>query len=85
MFANNSALAPDNLKKHAADLKLNTEEFNTCLDSGKHAAAVAKDAQEGAAAGVSGTPAFFINGRLASGALPFSSFQDMIEEALETQ
>jgi protein-disulfide isomerase len=32
--------------------------------------------------GVSGTPAFLINGRFLSGAQPFSAFQEVIDEAL---
>jgi protein-disulfide isomerase len=64
---------------------LDAAQFNTCLDGNKYTSAVSKDIAEGNQAGVSGTPAFFVNGRLASGALPFASFQELIEEALETQ
>jgi len=85
LFANGTALDLANLKKFATDLKLDVDQFTTCLDSGKYAAAIAKDTAEGAQAGVTGTPAFFINGRFLSGAQPFASFQDAIEEALETQ
>jgi protein-disulfide isomerase len=83
LFANISALGVDNLKKYATDLKLDVNQFTTCLDSGKHAAQIGKDMAEGAQAGVTGTPAFFVNGRFLSGAQPFASFQDAIEEALE--
>jgi protein-disulfide isomerase len=85
LFANGNALAVANLKKFAADLKFDTAKFDTCLDSGKYAQAVAKDVAEGSRAGVSGTPAFFVNGRFLSGAQPFSAFQDAIEEALTSQ
>jgi len=85
LFANANALDLANVKKLATDLKLDMTQFNTCVDGGKHAAAVTKDATEGADAGVSGTPAFFINGRPLSGALPFASFQEAIEEALAAQ
>jgi len=85
LFANNDALGVPNLKKFAADLKMDPTQFNTCLDSGKYAAAVTKDTAEGAQAGVSGTPAFFINSRPISGAQPFASFQDLIDEALEAR
>ena len=85
LFANSTALDVANLKKYATDLKLDGNQFSTCLDSGKYAAEIAKDTAEGAQAGVTGTPAFFINGRFLSGAQPFESFQDAIEEALESQ
>ena len=60
--------AVDQLKAKAAELGLNAEQFNACLDSGKYAAQVQADMKEGSAAGVSGTPAMFINGRFLSGA-----------------
>jgi protein-disulfide isomerase len=34
-------------------------------------------------AGVDGTPAFFINGRMISGAQPFEAFKRIIDEELE--
>jgi len=82
LFANHSALEVPNLKKFATDLKLDTAKFDTCLDSGKYADEIAKDMAEGSRVGVSGTPAFFINGRLLSGAQPFSAFQEAIDDAL---
>jgi protein-disulfide isomerase len=82
MFTNQSTLAPDNLKKFAADLQLDTAQFNSCLDSGKYTQAVAKDVAEGNRVGVTGTPAFFVNGRFLSGAQPFTAFQEAIEDAL---
>jgi len=85
MFANSNALAPANLKKFAADLQLNTAQFDSCLDGNKYAQAVAKDVEEGNRAGVSGTPAFFVNGRFLSGSQPFTAFQEAIEDALTAQ
>ena len=83
LFENQRALKPDNLKQYAGDLALNAEEFNSCLDSGKHSQAVQQDMQEGQQAGVTGTPAFFINGRFLSGAQPYEKFAQIIEEELE--
>jgi protein-disulfide isomerase len=82
LFANSTALGQDNLKKIAADLKFDTAKFNACLDSGKYVAAINKDTADGTKVGVSGTPAFLINGRFLSGAQPFSAFQEVIDEAL---
>lgn len=70
------------LKEVAQNLGLNEGDFNSCLDSGDKAAEVQKDAEEGSKAGVSGTPAFFINGRLISGAVPFEQFKVVIDEEL---
>jgi protein-disulfide isomerase len=70
-------------KSYAADLGLDTATFDDCLDSGKHTSEVQNDIREGESYGVGGTPAFFINGRLVSGAQPFSVFQQVIDAALE--
>jgi len=43
---------------------------------------VRKDLQEGAAAGVTGTPSFFINGQQLVGAQPYSTFKQAIDAEL---
>jgi len=70
------------LKSYAEELELDTEQFDECFDSGKYAEKVQKDMLDGRAAGVTGTPAFFINGRIVRGAKPFAEFQQVIEEEL---
>jgi len=45
-------------------------------------AAIKQDIAEGNRASVSGTPAFFINGRLLSGAQPFAAFKAAIDAEL---
>jgi protein-disulfide isomerase len=69
-------------KEYAADLGLDTESFNKCLDSGKYESEVLSDLQDGIDAGATGTPAFFINGKLIPGVRPFSVFQQIIDEEL---
>ena len=64
-------------------LKLDTQSFNTCLDSGKYAEAVTKDAHEGVKLGISGTPAMFINGRFFSGVQPYEEIAKVINEELQ--
>lgn len=85
LFRNVKALEVEQLKQYAAELQLDTERFNTCLDSGQQTAAVRRDLAQGSQLGVSGTPAFFINGRFLSGAQPFTVFQETIDEALAAQ
>ncbi len=85
LFKNISALGLENLKKFAVDLKLDAAKFNTCVDSGKHVAAINKDMADGTKVGVTGTPAFVINGRFLSGAQPYDAFQTAIEDALASQ
>lgn len=83
LFENQDALTIDDLKQYASDLDLDTEQFNECLDSGKYEDEVNADIEDGSSYGVTGTPAFFINGQLLSGAQPFSAFQAVIEQELE--
>ena len=82
LFANYNGLSIASIKQFAKDLGLNSAEFDQCLDSGQMAAEVKKDLADGQAAGVSGTPAFFINGQLVSGAQPFSAFEPIINAEL---
>ncbi|MCA9477896.1 MAG: DsbA family protein [Nanoarchaeota archaeon] len=72
----------DSFKQFAADLGLDTQKFNTCLDSGEKASITAADQAEGVANGITGTPGFIINGQKVSGAQPYAVFQQVIEAAL---
>lgn len=66
----------------AKDLSLDEAKFKACVESKKYFQEIDKDQADGAAAGVSGTPAYFINGVFLSGAQPFEAFQEIIEEEL---
>ena len=83
LFAEAGKLMDADLKKAAADLGLDAARFNTCVDEHRYKAVVEADQQAGNAAGVNGTPAFFVNGRLLSGAQPFEAFKRVIDEELE--
>ena len=61
---------------------MNIQSFESCFNSGKYKAAVEKDIEEGKRLGVTGTPAFFINGRLISGAQPLDAFVRVIDDEL---
>lgn len=73
----------DDLKEWAAKVGVNANQFNDCFDSRKYKTEVEKDAADGAAAGITGTPAIFINGRLIAGAQPFSAFKAIIDDELK--
>ena len=68
--------------ENARTLKLDETLFETCLSSGKFKPQIEEDLQAGRNAGVTGTPAFFINGILISGAQPASAFEKVIEAEL---
>ena len=82
MFGNQSELGVDQLKAKAASLGMNADKFNKCLDSGEKASAIQADVKAGSAAGVSGTPAMFINGRFISGAVPIDQITTVIDDEL---
>jgi len=71
------------LKQHAVEVGLDATRFNACLDSHKYLAVVDKDIAIGNDVGVDGTPAFFINGRMISGAQPLDAFTRLIDEELQ--
>jgi len=81
MFENQSALTISSLKKYAADIGLNTEQFNSCLDSGKYAAEVSGDIADGASFGVAATPTFFINNKKYSN-MSYAQFKAVIDAEL---
>jgi protein-disulfide isomerase len=82
LFQNQKALAVDQLKQYATQIGLDLPKFNTCLDSGAQANTVQTDAEAGKKAGVTGTPAFFINGVFINGAQPFEQFKAIIDQEL---
>jgi protein-disulfide isomerase len=83
LFADQTKLSGDGLKQSAAAIGLDTARFNACVDTHKYKDRVETDIKEGNEAGVNGTPAFFINGRLLSGAQPYDVFKRVIDEELE--
>lgn len=83
MFEEQRQLTVPELKAKAARLELDTEAFDECLDSGKYAEKVQEDFQAGQKAGVTGTPAMFVNGRLVSGAVPFEQVAEVIDNELQ--
>ena len=83
LFDNQAKLKIDDLKKYAKQLNLNMDEFSECLNSGKHGPTVEGMIAKGVGVGVSGTPAFFINGIMISGARPYESFKEIIDAELK--
>jgi protein-disulfide isomerase len=84
LFANQQALTPDDLIKHAAGIGgINTTKLKAALDSDKHKSRVQSDVDAVAKSGARiGTPSFFINGKLLQGAQPYPAFKAAIDEAL---
>ena len=70
------------LVQQAVSIGIDREPFQACLTSGKYHASIEKDFQDGMSYGVTGTPAFFINGVPLSGAQPIADFENIIDAEL---
>jgi protein-disulfide isomerase len=82
LFKQTPALEENSLIRYAAMMRLNTDVFRDCLQSGVKSDIVDDDMQAGIARGLPGTPAFLINGRVLYGAQPTEVFQRTIEREL---
>jgi protein-disulfide isomerase len=81
VFRHQSKLDVASLKRYARAVGLDRRRFDRCLESGASADQVAKDVAAGTSYGVTGTPAFFINGTRYGGAAPWEQFKSRIDQA----
>ncbi|MEP6715054.1 MAG: DsbA family protein [Terriglobia bacterium] len=72
----------DQLKAGARKLALNTDAFNSCLDSGQQAPIVKSQFDEAQKLGLQGTPSFFLNGRFFSGSMSYEQLRQIIDTEL---
>jgi len=68
--------------QHASELELDLESFQACVDERRFQSAVEVDITDGRQAGVTGTPAFFVNGIRMQGARPLEDFVATIDKEL---
>lgn len=83
IFAGQRELSDAKYVEWARALGLDLERFEKDRRSEAVRARIAKDEAEANRLGVSGTPAFFINGRFLSGAQPIDAFQRVIDDELK--
>lgn len=89
--SNGNGFPLDQLGPLAKELGLDEKQFADCYQSGKYAARVKDDLEEGEKIGVTGTPAnIILNNKtgevvLKTGAQPFTAFKGDIEQMLETK
>ncbi len=81
LFSNKKLEIPD-LKQDARTLKLDGAAFDKCLDSGAEADVVKAQLEQSQKLGLGGTPIFFINGRMLSGAQNYEQLRAAIEQEL---
>jgi protein-disulfide isomerase len=84
MFQNQQALSDEDIKRYAGSIEgLDSEKFEACFTGGEMQARVRADIDAGRSVGVTGTPAFFVNGILITGAQPFEAFKEIIDREIE--
>lgn len=75
-------LSDDDIKKRAGTVGLDATAFNACYEAKKHESEVQASFQDGQNVGVTGTPSFFVNGRMLVGARSIEEFKSLIDEEL---
>jgi protein-disulfide isomerase len=75
-------LSPEDLKKRAEQVGLDLDQFSTCSTSGAKEVEIQDAMAGGQALGVTGTPSYFINGRMMVGAVPYEQLKAVVDEEL---
>ena len=83
LFENQSKLELDNLKQYAKEIGLNTAQFEKDLSDPETKKRVDVDMSEAGSFGITGTPAFFVNGHFLRGAQQFEGFAKVINAELQ--
>lgn len=83
LFKNQQSFSDEGFAKFATDLGLDVEKFKADMASPDLDKAIDADAEQGRQLGVNGTPGFFVNGVLISGAQPLPAFKSVIDRWLK--
>ena len=83
VFDNQENINEANLQTWAQELNLNMDMWRRCQRNEDHREKILADTQEGQDLGIRGTPGFFINDEKVSGAQPYSTFANIIDNELD--
>ena len=83
LFQNFRRLSPERIRMLAKDIGLNMDKFQSDIASGKYRSVIEKDLKDGDAAGVYGTPSFYINGKQYNGEVTLDSLKPILEAELK--
>ena len=85
LYADHAApLGRERFEKEAAELGLDRKRFGAALDAQAGRSAIDADVLAGTKAGANGTPTFFINGKVLTGAQPYETFKARIDDELKS-
>jgi protein-disulfide isomerase len=82
LFANQAHLDLDSYEGYARELGLDMERFEQDRTSPETSQRIEADRTEARGLGLTGTPTFFVNGRILSGSQPFRGFAAAIDAEL---
>jgi protein-disulfide isomerase len=82
LFANQKALDPPALERHAQALGLDMPRFRKALADQRFLPGLQEQARFAHEAGIDGIPTFYINGQPLPGAVPFEQFKKAVDDAL---
>jgi protein-disulfide isomerase len=79
IYENAYAISVNDLKSYAAQIGLDTEKFNQCLDSGQNRAKVEQNLNEARSLSLPGTPSFLVNGKKLVGPPSYETLKSTID------
>jgi protein-disulfide isomerase len=79
---NEGAFNRDRLKQFAAELELDSAEFDPCLDTQEYREKIQAESDEARQVGINSTPTLFVNGRKIEGGNDYRVLKAAIESAL---
>jgi protein-disulfide isomerase len=82
LFAFSDKQSREDLIEDARTLKLDDQQFEACLSSGRYKRQIDQDVQLASRVGLVSTPGFFINGTFVNGAQPAEVFEKIIDRQL---
>lgn len=82
LFTSGVAGGETAFKEYAQQIGLNANEFATCMSSDKFVEKIQANMAYGSSIGIQGTPGFFINGKIISGACPANTFTQAFDAEL---
>lgn len=83
IFGAQREMSPERYRAYAEEMGLDMAKYDRDVASADVRGRITADTEQAAELGVTGTPAFFVNGRFLSGAQPFESFKRMIDEEMK--
>ena len=85
IYSHQADLSEEELKRDAAEIGLDVNQFGRCLTGSAGAARVKRDREDGKALGVNATPTFFIGRQVITGAPDLDEFSQRIDQELAAE